>query len=352
MKKIAFTLIILGMSLISHAKGFDGKFHYSEATDVFVLMDHVSEVRYESFPAYRKIWSRKFKFSSQENEFFRKYLVLRHRYYKPKKFKDLDQDKLLFSHVFVPQFDFIADAFYTSKSVSEAFKKLSKKLKKDEILFLQEFFKHFQPKIGAFIKESTHFTQKLKAINKQMKKFKLHTTIKKIATFLGVPKKQLNFQIYFVWSPGDSGPRISYGHNALLLHYNPISQTDKIDINEIAQKIVKAVIHRMTYNQKQNLSKRFFQDCNPKGIGRENILEKPLMVLAGTILPYKNSIKKKEFNLYQEWDQNPWVNSYVKMIFPALEKSMSNKENISVSFIQNAALSCSELLKVSHYLTQ
>jgi hypothetical protein len=170
-----------------------------------------------------------------------------------------------------------------------------------------------------------------------------------MATFLGVNRKLMNFQLRFVWWPATQGPNVTYGHNIILLHYNPISQTDQLDFAQIAEMVMKAVIFRMSFNQKQNLSKRFFQECNPEGINAKNILEKPLMVLAGKVLTTKNSGKKKEFNLYQQWDSNPWVNHYVKILYPALEQSLSNKENISVSFIQHAAMSCKEIVKLVRY---
>ncbi len=352
MKKVIALLFLLVINSFFQveAKPFDGKLYYSEATDVFNLMDHVSNFRFNKLPIYRQQWERKFPISLEEQNLFKRYIQLRHKYYKSRKLEGFDQNKLLFTHQFIPQFDFIADCFYTSRSVAEAFKKLRKKLKPEELKFLTTFYKHFQKKIGFFLKESTQFSQKLKALNKEIKKYKLQQTIKKMANFLGVAKRNMQFNMQFVWWPSEQGPLVTYGHNVVLLHYNPISQTDAIDIKQIAEMVMRAVIYRMPFNLKQNLSKRFFQECKPQGINYENILERPLMVLAGAIYAEKNIKKKKEFNLFEHWDDNPWVNAYVKMIFPALEQAFSRKENISVSFIQNAAAACSELVTLSKYM--
>ncbi len=352
MKKIVALFLVLFITISINAKGFDGKIYYSEATDVFTLMDHVSGFRLNALTAYSESWTKKHKITLEEQNLFDEYIKLRTKYYAQKKFENLDQTKLLFSHIFVPQFDLIADAFYTSQGVGEALKKLQKKLKPTEVVFLQKFYKAFKKKIVVFLKESSLYSQKLKAINKDIKKYKMRGTIKKMVSFLGVPRKLMDFRLVFVWWPSSRGPKVTYGHNVVLLHYNPISHTENMNFRQIAKMVMRAVIHRMPFNQKQNLSKRFFQECLPKGINSENILERPLMVLAGSVYPYKNSTKKKEFNLYQKWDENPWINSYVKLIYPALEQAIGKKENISVHFIQHAAQSCQELVKVAKYLSK
>jgi hypothetical protein len=331
------------------ARTFDGKIGYSEATDVFQLMDHVTGFKL-SLPIYAQVWAKKFPLTVQDRNLFSDYIKLRKRYYQQKEFKSFDQSKLLFSHIYVPQFDKFADAFYTSRSVGEALKKLKRTLKPNELTFLANFYKHYQPKISQFIKESTLFSQKLKSINKQLKKIKLAQTMKKMGQFLGVPKKLMNLQLLFVWWPAKVGPQVTYGHNVVLLHYNPISQTENIDMQTIAEMVMKAFIFRMPYNQKENLSKRFFSECRPRKIDSENILQTPLMVLAGKIMAHKASVKKKEFNLYQQWDDNPWVNLYAKTLYPALESALQRREMISVHFISQAAQMCREILVVEKYL--
>ena len=351
MRKIILILavFIINSSQLFAAKSFDGKISYSEATDVFVLMDYVSGYRFGEFHEYQNSWKKKFPFTLEDKNMFNRYKEIRAKYEERKELS-IDQDKLLFSHVFIPQFDKIADAFYTSKSVGQALIKLRVSLEADDVKFLASFYTHFQNKISSYVKESTHFNRKLKTINKHIKSYKVRGLLKKFSKFLNIPKGRMNFKLLFVWWPSDRMPRISYGHNVILLHYNPIQHTDKIDVPRIAQTLVRYMLFRQTINSKENLSKRFFNDCKIKLIDSVNILERPMMVLWGKILLEKQKAKKKDFNLYQSWDQNPWINTYAKMLYPVAEKSFSKKENIAVSFIQDAAKICKELNQLSNYL--
>ena len=332
-------LILLITLIFSQTLLARGAVQYSEAADVFEIVDNVSLWHNKVRPEYRKHWERTFGALGNDVTWFNDYAEIRKRY--------SPQDpnagvKDIFGTPGIKH-SFFANAFYSSSSVSQALKKLSKKLKKEDIAFLSKFFKHFLPKISQMVKESTTFKQKTIVLSDQWRKSKVPALLKKLAKHLDIKIRSKNdFKVIPVWWPKNEKPMVESRANYLILRYHPLEQANDWDVSEVIPQAINAMLQAQPSNQRQNLTKIFQGQCNGRGLEFVDSLK----ILWGKMLVQKWKEKKK-FSLYQIWDNRPFVNLYVKVLFPMLEEDLKNKGTIAGKFIHQAAVVCSEIHHLS-----
>jgi len=312
--------------------------HYSESTDVFELMDHVSRWRKGLDIDYLKSWQKRFTLSSEDKSFLSEYRKLRVRYQ-----RSLGKGSDLFGEVPVG-YDILSNAFYKAQSLNEAFSLLSKnKVRKDDIIFLQRFYKHFHKKIAIVLKESTQFQVNLFDLNKSWSSKKMKPYVKRLTKFI-LGKKGSKYKIMMrpVWLPKNSQPSIELRGPFLILKSYPLNSKNSWPIKSLLKKTIHTLLQGQSKNQRGNLTKLFKSRC----VGRENDFRNALDIVLVEMIP-EYLKKKKSFNLYKKWDERYFVDIYSKLLFPLAGLEIKGKAGFSGRFISEASNICYDLHRLS-----
>jgi len=323
---------------------------YSEAVDVFEIMDNASMWHESSDSGYYKHFKKKFELSDKDQSLLEEYKKLRLKYYRP---VAVSENTGLFNNNFDLPLTSFANAFYSSKSIGEALNVLATRtISATEKKFLVTFYKHFQDKITTMVRESAAFRSKIQEVQKVFKKGKVDAVVGKSFKFLNIDKTIKGIKIYPVWYPEDLEPRILNVGTVIILRANPINKWDSVKINELVEKAIELLLVIQSNNQKDNFSKIFLNKCQIKSnIALIDVFSSPLAVVLGKMF-FEQNVLKKQFNQYREWSIHPWVNVYSKMLFSLVEKSLKEKETIESSeFVTNAAAICNDLVTLNTFLS-
>lgn len=319
-----------------------GAAEYSEATDVFEIMDHVTRWDPALTAAYRTAWEKKFPLDLETKGDFSTYAQIRLDYFEKNKEESVENDIFGSGN---KGYDAFSDAFYSSKSIGEALRKLeSRGLPADSIKFLVSFYRKYKKKISFFVKESSHFPVRLLEINNRWKKQRLGSTMKKITKFvLGKEGRKFKLILRPVWWPSNLPPEIDIRGPYLIVRFNPLNKARQIPMEELASKGIESILSYQKSNQRRNLTKIFRANCN----GREIELKAALTILFAAVYP-KAMASKKSFNLYANWSRSVFVDLYVKLLFPLFERELKSQKNtFAGTFMDQATLLCKKINRLS-----
>lgn len=348
-KIILFSFFLIS---IAHAK-VKISVEYSESANYFDIMDNVSNW-WDGFTdiEYSKEWEKRIGIKSPEDvKLFEKYTELREKYYKDPDQKEKDPLKNrngFFSMSSSATADPIAEAFYSSLTMDEAYKKLENKLKPEEINFLKSFYLHFKSQAEVFLKESEAFRTILPKMRKSLTGNKVTSYFSKVANFYNV-EPSLEYRILYVWFPPIERSNASPTGKYLVMRYNPIKalKIAEEDSDIAFHEVVHVISNQQTFDQKKMLTEEFLKTCDIKdSLKKLTILEEPLAVIFGQILFLE------QFNPTRlKWDQslynNPWISTYAKLLFPIAKDRLNKSKKITDDFVPAAARICKELVQAS-----
>jgi hypothetical protein len=338
MLSFAFAILIFFSGQLKAA----GVAVYSEATDVFELMDNVSKWHPSIDSSYRQEWERKFPLSVQDKAQFIQYAEIRKKFANNSGEAFSTEEDVFGSPVI--GYDIFSEAFYSRRSVGDALKKLSLAgLSPAELTFLKNFYSSNKKKISSFISESSQFAVKLLSLNKQWKTSGIDKVIKKITPFiLGKNGRRMKLTLRPVWWPSSKKPRVDRRGPFLILRYHPLAHSGKWDMDDISKSAILSIIHSQSANQRQNLTKVFEARCR----GRSIELRESLNLLFSKMLPesYK---RKKNFDLYKKWDRRSFTDLMVKLLFPLLQDELKARGSFAGRFMTQAADLCRSLNRLA-----
>ncbi len=319
-----------------------GVAEYSESTDVFELMDHVTRWDNSLTPIYRDAWVKKFSLTLEDKSQFSQYAAIRKKSYEKSPMGQGDGSDIFGD--FPKGYDPFSHAFYSSKSIGEALRKLEKKgVTAAEIKFLSSFYQKYKKNISEFVKESSHFSVKLLDLNKDWKYSAMDKSIKKAIPFiLGKQGQKVKILLRPVWWPKNIPPVVDIRGPYLILRYHPLAHTNNWQISTIGKKAIMAILQAQPKNQRSNLTKVFEEKCK----GRDIELQSALLTLFGEMMPAKYKEKKK-FDLYQDWGPSTFVDIYLKLLFPLLETEIKNRGAFAGRFMSTASSLCRKVHRLA-----
>lgn len=330
---------------------------YSEASNYFDIMDNVSNW-WDGFTEieYSKEWEKRNGSNSElDIQFFSKYKELREKFYDDPDQKEKDPLKNrngFFSMQSSATADPIAEAFYSSQTMDDAYQKLEAKLSKDDISFLKSFYDHFRAKAQTFLKESEKFQTILPQVRKALTGEKVNNYFAQVAAFYNV-KPSLEYRISFVWFPAIKRSMASPTGNFLVMRYNPIEDLKMAatDTDIAFHEIVHVISNHQSLEQKKSITDAFLKNCDVKDqLKKLTILEEPLAVVFGQII-FLKKFNPTKLKLDQSLYNNPWISVYAKLLHPVAEDYLKNKKTINDDFFQPAGRICNELVKASMKVT-
>ena len=349
MRKFFLFYLLLTISSLAQAEVVF-KISYSPAADEFHLMDQTSNwLDGYCDIEYRKYWESHFGVSEQDKVLFARYRSVHRKY-----FYDPDQaekDPLknrngFFSTEGERAADRLGAVFYSSKTLDEALEKASKLLEPEDLVFLKQFYRHFQDKIDLLLAESRAFEKVLPVISKKISRAEISSFYEKILHFYKVKGEVSFLVLYFWWPPLQRTAQTPSG-NVILAMYNPVTQLKSAeeDVDILSHEVVHVISARQPFEQKQILTKMFLEKCEAgKKLRRLQILEEPLAVAIGQLLFKKNTLQK-DFGYSSNLYNDPWINTFSRLVFPVLEEELYSNRDITKGFIEKSGKVCRDLFE-------
>jgi hypothetical protein len=322
---------------------------YSESADYFDLLDNLSNW-WEGFtePEYGKEWQNRFGvFTELDRASFEKYRKLREKYYNDPDQSEKDPLKNrngFFSMTSTFSADPLAEAFYDSSKLEEAYKKLEKLLDKQELEGLISFHRQYNDRVSKILKESVVFKKILPKVQKSLKHPGIDKYLSEIAAFYKVTPA-LDYRILFTWFPPIERSNASPTGKYLLMRYNPLKHLEMAaqDSDIAFHEIVHVISNKQPLEQKQLLTEQFLKSCQVKDqLKKLTILEEPLAVVFGQAI-FLERFDPKRLNLGESLYNNPWISSYAKLLLPIVKTQLKAGKSIADDFIPTAASLCNEL---------
>lgn len=344
MIKLITLFICLNICFSVNAKG---KFIvYTEAFDVFEIVDGISQWRAGTPIEYRRYYEETFGLSSADKEILERYKAIREKYHReyPKAENSIFTDSDLSS-------DIVARTFASEVTLDQALKTLKKKkrMEVEDIKELVLVYKHFKKNISVIVKESSLLKSEANRLSKLIKKSKLTRNIRKLDKFFNLPTSKISGgRIKLVWWPQTDRPSVAVQGGRVILRVNPIKQAGMIDEEFLIQALVHSQIISQGKTVKENLTKVFLESCpsiKDKGIAKELWFETPLVeAISKYYLPYETL--KKRFNPYTVTSESPWINTFSKFLFGLTQHSIKRKSQFDREFVTTGAKFCQNLLKI------
>lgn len=321
---------------------------YSESADIFDLMDNVSNW-WPGFceEEYKKYWIKKFDASDRDKKYFKKYAEFRWRYY-----NDPDQAEKnplknrngMFATLGSISADPVAEAFYSSDTLSESYKKLGAILKIEDLKFLKEFHNYFSKKYDLLIDESRRgFPKAIKTHRKTLAKKGINNYFSSVAKFFSVSKK-FKYRVLFTWWPPIDRTNASPTGEYLVMRYNPLKHSHLDDSDIVAHEVIHSISANQSLEAKVELTKYFLEECPIQGkIQKGKILEEPLAVVFGQLI-FSEIFFPKRFSLSGNLYNNAWINAFSKVIYEPVSHHYKNKRKFSKTLMKKLGKICKDTL--------
>jgi len=316
---------------------------YTEAFDVFQIIDHLSGWHVNSRKEYFQYFEKTFKLDHKDKMMLETYRRIRSKYHKdyPASDNSLFSDEAISGDIF-------SRTFASEESVDKALLKLkkNKRVNNGDLKEIVKVYKHFKKNVSTIVRESALLGDEAKRLNKILKKKKFTSNIKKLDKFFDLPTSKIKGgRIKLVWWPKTENPLVDFQSGRVILRINPIKHTKYLDIDFVVKALVHSLIVSLGKNKKDNLSKIFMDNCpkiKEKGMAKYLWFEEPLMdALSRYYLPYL-AIKKK-FNPYDIKSESPWVEVFSKYLFGLTRHTITRKSKFSREFVTISASYCSTL---------
>ena len=339
-----FSILILCLTLSTHVLARKkSTFKYSEAVDVFEIVDNLSRWHEKREAAYQKHWMEKLELDSTDKSLLEDWGKIRVKYH-----KSVNSGGELFPMLSTPA-DFFSNAFYSSTSVGEALKKLKKKLTKEEMSFLANLFKHFQKRISSMVSQSVAFKSQVPHFEKQYKKLKYDPVLRKAKRFIEVPRWYKKNTVYFVWYPKELEAKIRAIAPYIIIYVHP-DNLGKLEMYKIAEAVVQSYFDTWPSSQKESLSRRFLETCpRAKKLAPQDVMLRPISSVFGQLMVSKKK-NRKGFRMRLN-EMNPWVEHFALSLFPKAEGAIKRREKVHGPFWSESALHCQSLVKLSDYIS-
>lgn len=308
---------------------------YSQLADKFHWLDQVSDSTLSFFqlPDYRSASEACWNLNENDLSYFDHYRMIRKKYQNENVIEES-----LFNCLFAPDpatvIDPIADAFYSSCSFKDVLAKLLTKLSSEELLFLEQFFLHFESRLDKMILlHRKDLSNTLEMLNAYLSTSEVQEHLQVMQKFYNARPESIKSVLLFS-APEKHISGASYGHH---LHLR-IPSTFIPSSNEHTDLLLSSIlVHEATHHisgctsikQKELFSRTFLETCGElKGIPLL-ALEEPLIV--ATQMYFIKTYHPDGYNTAQSWFLFPLAKQY----FTILEAYLSKGRSIDMDFIEN-----------------
>ena len=187
---------------------------YSLIADKFHWLDQVSKstLNFFQLPDYRSASEAAWDLSENDLSYIDRYRMIRKKYQ-----NEATIEESLSNCLFAPDpaiiFDPIADAFYSNHSLDDALTQLSTELSSEELLFLEQFFLHFESRLAKILLFNRNDLSKtLEMLNAYLSTSKIREHLHSMQKFFNARAEPIKSVLLFS-APERHISGASYGHH-------------------------------------------------------------------------------------------------------------------------------------------
>jgi hypothetical protein len=327
---------VVAPSVVSPSPEIEVK--YREAADVFELVDNLSEWLPDKCDhEYRAAWIERFgPLSRADLDLFERYAAVRGRYYE----RVHTRDKTLLGAP--PAHDPVAQAFYRSNTILEAFHVLAGFMDATDVATIRTTIESLAPRYAELTKESAAYPAMASTLEHSLTETGAARFRARMAHFYGVTDPR-TFTVLYVWWPPVESVEANNREGVLLMKYNPTRHGGH------PEKEVDVVVHEMGHDVSRRQSeaqRRAFSDLYragcpfPTEVDNPRALEEPLTVAQQKI--FLRAVLPAEF-AKTKWYNDPWISTVAKRFFPDVSAAYERGDVLDEALVRRLAASCAEV---------
>jgi hypothetical protein len=352
-RSVLVVIFLMAFSHFGRAASVSISAHYREAANIFDIMDCVSGWWDGTFEgAYRKEWKKRFGVDADDQAFFKKYDQFRQKYFKglgqPKNETGPFSDGLFAKRASIGE-DLISPAFYSSQKLSDAFEKLKTLVAAEDLEFLRNFYRRFEPKYQTLLTESKPFAAKAAKTSSKLANKKYASFYANVLNYYSVDE-DLKYEVLYIWWPPLEKDFATPSDKYLVIRQNPIKHLEWEDEDVVFHEIVHTISARQPQKQKEEISKAFLSQCPIEGkFPTMKILEEPMAVAIGQAL-FLETFQPSKLRWDSKLYNYPWISAFAKIIYPVVKSEITNRKKFSIQTAEKLGFLCNELLETAKIL--
>jgi hypothetical protein len=326
---------------------------YREAANVFEILDNVSNWLPDKCDAeYRAEWERRFGITPEDERSFAAYKEIRKRYYPPPPEVPPGGPAKTEHGLFAPGKppDRIAETFYASDTLPEAFSGLRDFVKPEDVKALEAFYEAHRAHYEVLLAESRSYPDLAQNLKSKLDAAGADAYFERIAHFYGVTER-IRFTALYVWWPPVEAVTANNRGRYLILKYNPVKH------RESALRDIEIPVHELTHwisahqpaAQKQALTRAFLSGCDLTAkLQGPRILEEPLAVVHQKMFLGLVDPGRLEFS--SSWYGDPWIGTFAKLLYHPVADAQAKGGKLDEKLMKQAAKACAHLEVVAKLL--
>jgi len=331
---------------------------YSEAADLFSLMDNVSLWSPDGFnePAYREYWTDTFGWTEEDQGWADRYRAYRERTYtdpgQAEQNPATASDGLFAKRSsFAESTDPLASHFTRAASLKSSLEGLETIAAPADARMLREFYAHFEPDWRQVLAEGAAFADRAAALRRELSHPDVNAYLKRVSDFYGVDIDR-DFNAYFVWWPPIDRTGADIGGRTFFIRSHPLRHAGEGGWSEIAMhEIIHYISAHQAPEQKTALTARFLEGCPAQiATGFYQLLEEPLAVALGNAA-FATFVKGTPLEPEDSWYWMPTPSIMGRLLWDDVEKLYPTDATINDGIIDQAAAYCRQLLKISESMS-
>jgi len=329
---------------------------YSAPADLFSLMDNVSEwAPGFTEPEYREYWRGEYGWSTEDEEWARRYTDYRKRTYRDDGQAEQDprsaSDGLFAKRTSVLETaDPLAEHFLSAETIKDALGNLNSIANTSDSAMLAGFYAHFEPHWRTLLGESESFAERAAVLRGELSGAAVDAYLDRVARFYRVEIDR-NFRALYVWWPPVDRTAADISGRGFFIRSHPVRHADEGGWSEI-------VMHELTHYvsafqdgvQKRELTRRFLETCPARiETGFYDLLEEPLAVAWGNAA-YAKYVVGDPLDDAENWYWRPMPDVLGQLLWPYVDAAYGTDEDITDGIVEVAARKCRSLLALAGLL--
>lgn len=326
---------------------------HSQAMDVFILMDSVSDWRPGwTQKEYQTFWIDRFgPLSAEDQRFIDAYAAFRRRSYHDSE-DALNDTAGGPDGIFAKQSglsataDPLAACFRSSTNAEAAISKLVAAFGQKDGDSLRGFYAHFQPKWQELLGSSQRLDRLAVGLQERLAAPAVAAYLDQAQRFYGTSVRGA-YPVYVVWWPSPDFTAGKSRNGTLYLQINPLdlsepAQLDSIILHEAAHFLSAHVAQ----SRKQELSRQFLHGCPiPENTNFLAYLEEPLAIAVGNA-GYAALVLHEPLESSKDWYSDPRSDLLAKLIWPEVLARLERSEAMPLETVLHVAAFCSQIRAV------
>jgi hypothetical protein len=343
------TFLLVAMLAMPARASAQVSVRYSQAADVFELLDNVSNwwPGYSN-AEYRQFWMKQLPLTADDERLLVQYARIRERYFDKTGQSNEDpatSEGGVFTARATLAADPLGDAFLGSQTIDEALRRLEGIAERGEIDFLRQLYAKFESRYLPLV--TAHEQASQASITETMRTLSspaFGEWIARLERYFNVPRQERAYEALYVWWP-DSMRVTATPHGRYLELRALVKPGEKLNAGAvISHEVVHVLSALQPSPQKRSLTDSFLRECPaPAVVGRLETIEEPMAVVLGNML-FTKRFRPERYRYAKRWHGQERVDVYAKLLLSPVGDAFEGGRTITEGFAEQAVPLCKSLL--------